>query len=203
MRLSKLKSEMTITSRRPVALLGAVLLLIGTAGCELRQAMYDQEKYEPLEASAFFADGMSFRSQVDGTVAQGQLMLDEHFYQGKIQGQLAETLPMAVDRQLLERGRERFNIFCSPCHDKTGSGNGMIVQRGLKQPPSYHQQRLREVPVGHFFDVMTNGFGVMYSYASRIPVADRWAIAAYIKVLQLSQNLEFDQLPAEDQRQLQ
>ena len=203
MRLSKLKSEMTIASRRPVALFGAVLLLIGTAGCELRQAMYDQEKYEPLEASAFFADGMSFRSQVDGTVAQGQLMLDEHFYQGKIQGQLAETLPMAVDRQLLERGRERFNIFCSPCHDKTGSGNGMIVQRGLKQPPSYHQERLREVPVGHFFDVMTNGFGVMYSYASRIPVADRWAIVAYIKVLQLSQNLEFDQLPAEDQRQLQ
>ena len=203
MRLSKLKSEMTIASRRPVALFGAVLLLIGTAGCELRQAMYDQEKYEPLEASAFFADGMSFRSQVDGTVAQGQLRLDEHFYQGKIQGQLAETLPMAVDRQLLERGRERFNIFCSPCHDKTGSGNGMIVQRGLKQPPSYHQERLREVPVGHFFDVMTNGFGVMYSYASRIPVADRWAIVAYIKVLQLSQNLEFDQLPAEDQRQLQ
>ena len=203
MRLSKLKSEMTIASRRPVALFGAVLLLIGTAGCELRQAMYDQEKYEPLEASAFFADGMSFRSQVDGTVAQGQLMLDEHFYQGKIQGQLAATLPMAVDRQLLERGRERFNIFCSPCHDKTGSGNGMIVQRGLKQPPSYHQERLREVPVGHFFDVMTNGFGVMYSYASRIPVADRWAIVAYIKVLQLSQNLEFDQLPAEDQRQLQ
>ena len=203
MRLSKLKSEMTIASRRPVALFGAVLLLIGTAGCELRQAMYDQEKYEPLEASAFFADGMSFRSQVDGTVAQGQLRLDEHFYQGKIQGQLAATLPMAVDRQLLERGRERFNIFCSPCHDKTGSGNGMIVQRGLKQPPSYHQERLREVPVGHFFDVMTNGFGVMYSYASRIPVADRWAIVAYIKVLQLSQNLEFDQLPAEDQRQLQ
>ena len=203
MRLSKLKSEMTSASRRPVTLFGAVLLLIGTAGCELRQAMYDQEKYEPLEASAFFADGMSFRSQVDGTVAQGQLRLDEHFYQGKIQGQLAETLPMAVDRQLLERGRERFNIFCSPCHDKTGSGNGMIVQRGLKQPPSYHQERLREVPVGHFFDVMTNGFGVMYSYASRIPVADRWAIVAYIKVLQLSQNLEFDQLPAEDQRQLQ
>ena len=203
MRLSKLKSEMTISSRRPAALLGATLLLIVTAGCELRQAMYDQEKYEPLEASAFFADGMSFRSQVDGTVAQGQLRLDEHFYQGKIQGQLAATLPMAVDRQLLERGRERFNIFCSPCHDKTGSGNGMIVQRGLKQPPSYHQERLREVPVGHFFDVMTNGFGVMYSYASRIPVADRWAIAAYIKVLQLSQNLEFDQLPAEDQRQLQ
>ena len=194
---------MTIAKRRLTTLLGAALLLIGAAGCELRQAMYDQEKYEPLEASAFFADGMSFRAQVDGTVARGQLMLDEHFYQGKIQGQLAETLPVAVDRQLLERGRERFNIFCAPCHGRTGAGNGMIVQRGLKQPPSYHQERLREVPVGHFFDVMTNGFGVMYSYASRVPVADRWAIAAYIKVLQLSQNLEFDQLPTEDQRQLQ
>ena len=194
---------MTIAKRRLTTLLGAALLLIGAAGCELRQAMYDQEKYEPLEASAFFADGMSFRAQVDGTVARGQLMLDEHFYQGKIQGQLAETLPVAVDRQLLERGRERFNIFCAPCHGRTGAGNGMIVQRGLKQPPTYHQQRLREVPVGHFFDVMTNGFGVMYSYASRVPVADRWAIAAYIKVLQLSQNLEFDQLPTEDQRQLQ
>ena len=203
MRLSKLKSEMTITSRRLAALLGAVLLLIGTAGCELRQAMYDQEKYEPLEASAFFADGLSFRSQVDGTVARGQLMLDEHFYQGKIQGQLAETLPVAVDRQLLERGQERYNIFCAPCHGQTGAGNGMIVQRGLKQPLTFHQQRLREVPVGHFYDVITNGFGVMYSYASRISVADRWAIVAYIKVLQLSQNLEFDQLPAEDQRQLQ
>lgn len=203
MRLSKLKSEMTIASRRLAALLGAALLMIGTAGCELRQAMYDQEKYEPLEASAFFADGMSFRSQVDGTVARGQLMLDEHFYQGKIQGQLAETLPVAVDRQLLERGQERYDIFCAPCHGRTGAGNGMIVQRGLKQPLTFHQQRLREVPVGHFYDVITNGFGVMYSYASRISVADRWAIVAYIKVLQLSQNLEFDQLPAEDQRQLQ
>ena len=203
MRLSKLKTEMTIASRRPAALLGAVLLLIGTAGCELRQAMYNQEKYEPLEASAFFADGMSFRPQVEGSVARGQLMLDEHFYQGTIQGQLAETLPVPVDRPLLARGRERYDIFCAPCHDRTGAGNGLIVQRGLKQPPSFHQERLREAPVGHLYDVITNGFGVMYSYASRIPVADRWAIVAYLKVLQLSQNLEFDQLPAEDQRQLQ
>ena len=145
--------------------------------------MYDQEKYEPLEASAFFADGLSFRSQVDGTVARGQLMLDEHFYQGKVQGQLAENFPdrVTVDRQLLERGQERFNIFCAPCHGQTGAGNGMIVQRGLKQPPTFHQQRLREMPVGHFYDVVTNGFGVMYSYSSRISVADRWAIVAYIK----------------------
>ncbi len=194
---------MTNARRRPAALLGAALLLIGTAGCELRQAMYNQEKYEPLEASAFFADGLSFRPQVEGTVARGHLRLDEHFYQGTVQGQLAETLPVPVDRPLLERGRARYDIFCAPCHDRTGAGNGLIVQRGLKQPPSFHQERLREVPVGHFYDVITNGFGVMYSYASRIPVADRWAIVAYLKVLQLSQNLEWDQLPAEDQRQLQ
>ena len=194
---------MTNARRRPAALLGAALLLIGTAGCELRQAMYNQEKYEPLEASAFFADGLSFRPQVEGTVARGHLRLDEHFYQGTVQGQLAETLPVPVDRPLLARGRARYDIFCAPCHDRTGAGNGLIVQRGLKQPPSFHQERLREVPVGHFYDVITNGFGVMYSYASRIPVADRWAIVAYLKALQLSQNLEWDQLPAEDQRQLQ
>lgn len=203
MRLPKLKTEMTTTRRGPTALLGVVLLLFVTSGCELRQAMYDQEKYEPLEASNFFADGMTFREQVSGTVARGQMMLDTHFYQGKVDGQLATTLPVPVTRELLERGQERFNIYCSPCHDKTGSGNGMITKRGLKNPPSYHQQRLREIPVGHFFDVMTNGFGVMYSYASRVPVADRWAIVSYIKVLQLSQNLELDQLPVEDQRQLQ
>lgn len=194
---------MTNARRRPAALLGAALLLIGTAGCELRQAMYNQEKYEPLEASAFFADGLSFRPQVEGTVARGHLRLDEHFYQGTVQGQLAETLPVPVDRPLLARGRARYDIFCAPCHDRTGAGNGLIVQRGLKQPPSFHQERLRAVPVGHFYDVITNGFGVMYSYASRIPVADRWAIVAYLKALQLSQNLEWDQLPAEDQRQLQ
>ena len=179
------------------------LILFAFTGCELRQAMYDQEKYEPLEASNFFADGMTFRQPISGTVARGQLMLDPHFYQGKVDDQLASTLPVEAASELLERGRERYDSFCAPCHDKTGSGNGMIVKRGLKQPPSFHQQRLREIPVGHFFDVMTNGYGLMYSYASRIPVEDRWAIVAYIKVLQHSQNLEIDKLPAEDQRQLQ
>ena len=177
--------------------------MLASSGCELRQAMYNQEKYEPLEASTFFDDGLSFRNQVACTVARGQMMLDPHYYQGVVDGQLASTLPVPVTQELLERGQERFNIFCSPCHDQTGSGNGMIVKRGLKQPPSFHQQRLRDIQVGHFYDVITNGFGVMYSYASRIPVEDRWAIAAYIKVLQLSQNVEFDQLPTEDQRQLQ
>ena len=203
MRLPKLKTEITTTRRGPTALLGAALLLFIASGCELRQAMYDQEKYEPLEASNFFADGMTFREQVSGTVARDQLMLDSHYYQGKVDGQLATTLPVPITRELLERGQERYDIYCSPCHDKTGSGNGLIVKRGLKQPPSFHQQRLRDIPVGHFYDTITNGFGVMYSYASRVPVEDRWAITAYIKVLQLSQNIEYDQLPAEDQRQLQ
>ena len=203
MRFPKLKNEMTSKFQRLFLTAGVVVILVLTSGCELRQAMYDQEKYEPLEASNFFPDGQTFRPQVVGTVARGDLNLNEHFYQGKIGGQLATTLPVTVDRELLERGRERYNIYCSPCHDQTGSGNGMIVRRGLKQPPSFHQQRLRDIQVGHFFDVITNGYGVMYSYASRVPVQDRWAIAAYIKLLQRSQNLELDQMPAEDQRQLQ
>ena len=175
---------------------------MSVAGCDLRQAMYDQERYEPLEGSAFFADGLSSRQPVPGTVARGQLHLDEHLYQGKVQGELAPTLPVELKAELLERGQERYDIFCAPCHDRTGSGKGMIVQRGFKAPPSLHLDRLRQIPIGHFFDVITNGFGAMYSYASRIPVEDRWAIAAYIRALQLSQSVEFDQLPPADQRQL-
>jgi cytochrome c553 len=167
--------------------------------------MFDQPKYEPLERSTFFADGLSARQPVPGTVARGQLRLDTHLYLGTIEGELADTLPTSIelDYELLKRGRERYDIFCAPCHDRTGGGNGMIVQRGLKQPPSMHEDRLREAPIGHFFDVMTNGFGVMYSYSSRIPEEDRWAIAAYIRALQFSQNAEFEQLPEADQRQLQ
>lgn len=181
----------------------AVVSLIASTGCELRQAMYDQEKYEPLERSTFFADGLSYREQIPETVARGQLRLDTHYYEGKIGGELSDELPMPVTQELLTRGQERYGIYCTPCHDPTGQGNGIIVKRGLKQPPSLHQQRLRDMPIAYFFDVITNGYGVMYSYASRVPVADRWAIAAYIRTLQLSQNIEFDQLPEEDQRQLQ
>ena len=180
-------------------------LLLLVNGCELRQRMFDQPKYEPLERSTFFADGLSSRQPVPGTVARGQLRLDTHLHLGTVGGELAQTLPtnIELDYGLLKRGQERYDIFCAPCHDRTGRGNGMIVQRGLKQPLSMHEDRLREAPIGHFFDVMTNGFGAMYSYSSRIPVEDRWAIAAYIRALQFSQNAEFDQLPAEDQRQLQ
>lgn len=191
---------------RTIQICGSMsFLLLLVTGCELRQRMFDQPKYEPLERSTFFADGLSARQPVPGTVARGQLRLDTHLHLGTIEGELAETLPtnIELDYGLLKRGQERYDIFCAPCHDRTGRGNGMIVQRGLKQPPSMHEDRLREAPIGHFFDVMTNGFGAMYSYSSRIPVEDRWAIAAYIRALQFSQNAEFDQLPAEDQRQLQ
>ncbi len=193
---------------------GALISLLLLPGCELRQAMYNQPRYKAMAASSFFPDGRSARNPVAGTIARGQLRLDKHFYEGKGDTGLATTLPMPLTEKLLERGQQRFDIYCSPCHDRTGRGNGMIVQRGLKRPPSFHQDRtpgdapgagvnLRTAPVGYFYDVITNGFGVMPSYASRIPPQDRWAIAAYVRTLQFSQDASFDQLPAEDQRQLQ
>lgn len=177
--------------------------LFFNVGCELRQAMYDQEKYEPLEASTFFEDGQSYRQQVPETVARGQLRLNTHYYEGTVNGELSYDLPVPVTEDLLNRGKERYGIYCTPCHGHTGQGNGVIVKRGLKAPSSFHEQRLREMPIAYYFDVITNGYGVMYSYASRVPTADRWAISAYIRTLQLSQNIQFDQLPEEDQGQLQ
>ena len=183
--------------------LSMAVSLFFNVGCELRQAMYDQEKYEPLEASTFFEDGQSYRQQVPETVARGQLRLNTHYYEGKVNGELSYDLPVPVTEDLLNRGKERYGIYCTPCHGHTGQGNGVIVKRGLKAPSSLHEQRLREMPIAYYFDVITNGYGVMYSYASRVPTADRWAISAYIRTLQLSQNIQFDQLPEEDQGQLQ
>jgi len=167
-----------------------------------RQDMHDQPRYEPLERSAFFEDGRASRPLVEGTVARGQLRLDDHFYTGKVNGELVTTLPFAASKEVLERGQQRYNIFCSPCHDRVGSGTGMIVQRGFRQPPSFHIDRLRQAPVGHFFDVMTNGFGTMYSYADRVSPKDRWAIAAYIRALQLSQNATLDDVPTAERSKL-
>jgi mono/diheme cytochrome c family protein len=163
------------------------------AGC--RQDMHDAPRYEPLEASTFFRDGGSARTVVANTVARGTIYEDTHLYEGKINGQLADTFPMPVTAELMARGQERFNVFCSPCHGRTGQGNGTIVQRGFRAPRSYHEERLRNAPVGYFFDVMTHGFGAMADYASQVPVADRWAIAAYIRALQLSQNATVDDVP--------
>jgi mono/diheme cytochrome c family protein len=148
--------------------------------------MHDQPKYEPLEASAFFDNGASARPLVAGTVARGELKLDTHLYTGKVGGALAETFPFVVDARTLDRGQQRYDIYCAPCHDRAGTGRGMIVQRGYRPPPSFHIDRLRQAPAGHFFDVMTNGFGAMPDYRAQIAPVDRWAIAAYIRALQLT-----------------
>ncbi len=158
--------------------------------------MHDQPRYKPLAESRFFRDGRASRPVVEGTVARGQLHEDEHLYTGKVNGQPAAALPLELTRELLERGRERYDIFCSPCHGHAGYGDGMIVQRGLRPPPSFHIDRLRGSPPGYYFDVITNGFGTMYSYASRVAPEDRWAIIAYIRALQLSQNATPADVPA-------
>ena len=174
--------------------LSVVAVALAVAGC--RQDMHDAPRYEPLEATTFFANGQASRMLVANTVARGLLREDTHLNEGKVNGQLATTFPMPVTADVMARGRERFNVFCSPCHGKTGSGNGMVVQRGFRAPPSYHEDRLRNAPVGYFFDVMTNGFGAMQDYSSQVPVADRWAIAAYIRALQLSQRATVADVPA-------
>ena len=178
----------------------AVSLVLAASAC--RVDMHIQPKYSPLRPSEFFPDGRSERPVVPGTVAHGELRTDELRYTGRINGVVADVFPFPITRQDLERGRERYNIYCSPCHDYTGSGHGMIVQRGFQPPPSYHIGRLRQAPVGHFFDVISNGFGNMYSYASRVPPDDRWRIAAYIRVLQLSQHATVADVPAAERPQL-
>ena len=169
-------------------------------GC--RMDMHIQPKYLPYEPTSFFADGRSERQPVPGTIARGQLRLDELLYTGRENGVVVDKFPFPLTRADLDRGRERYNVYCTPCHDYTGSGRGMIVQRGFPQPPSYHIQRLRDAPVGHFFQVMTNGFGAMYSYAARVDTADRWRIAAYIRVLQLSQNATIKDVPEAERGKL-
>lgn len=169
-------------------------VLISAAGCHTD--MWVQPKQMPLDDSTFFADGQASRPLVPGTVARGHLQEDTKFFTGRDEkGQLLTELPMKLSQKdlkaLLLRGEERFNIYCSPCHGRTGDGQGMITKRGLalrRPPANYHTDRLRKMPIGHFYDVMTNGYGVMFSYASRVEPQDRWAIAAYIRALQLSEN---------------
>jgi mono/diheme cytochrome c family protein len=177
------------------------VLLVSAIGC--RQEMYDQPYSRPLTESRFFANHMASRPVLPNTVARGQLNEDEAFFAGKIGTNLVEDFPMPVTREMLERGQQRFEIYCSPCHARTGEGNGMIVQRGFPPPPSYHIDRLRQAPVGHYYDVITHGYGIMYSYAERVSPADRWAITAYIRALQLSHHAPLDQLPAAERAQLE
>jgi len=172
----------------------ACFALIVVSAC--RQDLHDQPKYVPLRESTFFGDGRSARPLVEGTVARGHLRDDALLYTGRVGKEDATAFPFPIDARVLARGRERFDIFCSPCHGRTGQGDGMVVRRGYRRPPSYHQDRLREAPVGHFFDVITNGFGAMPDYASQIAAADRWAIVAYIRALQLSEHATLADVPA-------
>jgi Cytochrome C oxidase, cbb3-type, subunit III len=180
---------------------GLALGVLFVAGCT--QQMAEQPRCGPLEVSAFFADERCARQPVEGTVARGWLHLDEHLYAGRVDGQVADTLPFPLTRQVLERGQERYNIYCTPCHDHLGTGHGMIVRRGFSAPPSFHDERLRQAPLGHFFDVMTQGYGAMPSYTVQVSAHDRWAIAAYIQALQLSQHATLADVPEEVRQQLQ
>jgi hypothetical protein len=163
------------------------------AGC--RQDMQNTPRANTFRPSPFYDDQLSARQPVWGTVAQSEYHTDDLLYTGMVNGRLSQVFPFPVTRQVIERGRERFNIYCSPCHGLTGDGDGMIVRRGFRQPPSFHIDRLRKAPVGHFFDVITHGFGSMYDYGDRVGAHDRWAIIAYIRALQLSRNATLADVP--------
>lgn len=167
-----------------------------------QQKMADQPRYEPLQKSDFFDDQRASRPLVEGTVARGHLDADEQLFSGKVNGEPAKTFPFPIDRQILQRGRERFEIFCSPCHDRVGTGQGMIVRRGYRPPPSLHIERLRDAPAGQLYDVIARGFGAMPDYAAQISARDRWAIVAYIRALQLSQNATIGDVPEPERRAL-
>jgi mono/diheme cytochrome c family protein len=172
-----------------------------SSGCH--RDMVDQARCEPYEASTFFADGRAMRPQVEGTVARGHLDDDDALISGKKAGRLVTVSPVNVDDRLLHRGQERFGIYCSVCHGLSGDGDGMIVRRGFKRPPTFHSERMRGMPIGHFFDVATHGFGAMPAYANQIPTRDRWAIAVYVRVLQLSRHAPQDQLTATERQHLE
>ncbi len=177
--------------------LGASVLLVVGMLAACRIDMHVQPRINPLAKSDFFTDQRSARPPVEGTVARGQLHEDSYFYSGRIGNNPGDGMPFPVTKDVLERGRERYNIYCAPCHSRLGDGNGFIPSRGFtRKPPSFHEQRLQKAPLGYFFDVMTNGFGIMPDYASQIPPRDRWDIVAYIRALQLSQNATQADVPS-------
>lgn len=199
-------------NRGVAAIAASVLVCCSAAGC-VQQEMANQPRYKPLSASTVFANGAASRPQVPGTVARGELQDDDAFFTGKSAGKFVTVIPARAlkDRtmsELLRRGQERFNVFCSHCHGEMGGGSGgsdemrtlvgMVVQRGFPMPPTFHQPRLRDAPDGHFFDVITNGLGRMPAHGYLIPAEDRWAIVAYIRALQLSQNAQSDELARVD-----
>jgi mono/diheme cytochrome c family protein len=165
--------------------------------------MHDQPRYKPFAKSDFFADQQrSARPRVPGTVARGQLHEDATLDTGKVGTAFVPAVPVPIDLPLLQRGEERYRIYCAPCHGQVGRGDGMIVKRGYRPPPSFHIDRLRAEPAGYYFDVITNGFGAMPDYAAQVGVQDRWAIVAYVRALQLSQNAALADVPAERRAEL-
>jgi len=181
--------------------LAVFLAAAALSGC--RQDMHDQPKFIPLRPSSFFEDGRSARPIPEGTVARGHLNDDTVLYTGKgPDGKPVNEFPFPVTKDVILRGRQRFNIYCTPCHDRTGNGNGMVVQRGYRHPPTYHSDRLRQVPNGYIFDVITNGFGAMPDYAAQIAPRDRWAIVSYVRALQLSQQASINDVPPDARGQL-
>jgi len=178
-----------------LAMLAPLLLLL--ASC--RQDMQDQPKYKPLGANRFFADGRDARPIPAGTIALDELNDTDSFHTGEANGAFLDTIPLKVDSTLLHRGQERFDIYCSPCHGRTGDGNGMVAQRGVKIPANLHTDRLREVPPGYIYQVIKNGYGAMGDYGDQIAVNDRWAIVAYVRALQLSRDASLSEVPP-DQR---
>lgn len=197
LRISKRVFLCELPCRLRLRLSSAFILVVAaifTSACRLD--MHVQPRQNPLSYSDFYADHRSARVPVEGTVARGQLLADTYFYTGKIGNNPGEEMPFPVTKEVLERGRERYDIYCAPCHSRTGDGNGFVPSRGFaRKPPSYHIPRLQKAPVGYFFDVMTNGFGIMPDYASQITPQDRWDIVAYIRALQLSQNATTADVP--------
>jgi len=189
-----LYARLEACSARSSAVLLAALAMLIMGGCRLD--MQVQPYQRPLVESEFYADHRSERPIIAGTVARGHLEYDTYFYTGKIGNNDGDYMPFPVTAEVMARGQQRFNIYCAPCHSEVGDGNGMIVQRGFKHPPSYHIERLRRAPIGYFFDVMTNGFGAMPDYSQQVSAADRWAIAAYIRALQLSQHATEADVPS-------
>ena len=207
---------MSLFRNIPTVLLGATALLLATTGCQ-KQQMADQPRYEAYERSTFFADSLAARPVEEGTFERsgpppganytsatrpGSAGGDTLSEEAAFEGQLKRRLPFPVSMAMLERGQQQFNTYCAPCHGRVGTGQGMVVMRGLRRPASFHTQRLRNAPVGHFFNVITHGYGAMYSYAARVKPVDRWAVAAYIRALQLSQNAGAADLPPDRRGEL-
>ena len=165
--------------------------------------LYDQPKYDAYDATTFFKDGTSARQQIPGTVARGDEEVDPLFFHGKENGKDATEMPFEVNAEVIALGQQRYNIFCTPCHGRDGNAKGMVVRRGFSPPPSFHSAYIRSKPVGHYFGVITNGYGAMYSYASRIPTRDRWAIVAYIRTLQYSRTASLDDLEPDERAKLE